>query len=137
VKVDIYQLESYICRVVRYPQLGIIVSNRHCSSVKETRSLSMRYGRQSTKRYAQGSRLSAYRCASYELDGDARQTQGFIQVRSLWGRNTYVLRQIVLLYLERCNEMYDLSSRGPLPLLIYSGGGGLQVKYLIWYYYNI
>jgi hypothetical protein len=34
-------------------------------------------------------------------------------------------------------EMYDLSSRGPIPLLIYSGGGGLQVKYPIWYYYNI
>jgi hypothetical protein len=34
-------------------------------------------------------------------------------------------------------EMYDMSSRGPLPLLINSGGGGLQVKYLIWYYYNV
>jgi hypothetical protein len=34
-------------------------------------------------------------------------------------------------------EMYDLSSRRPLPLLIYSGGGELQVKYLILYYYNV
>jgi hypothetical protein len=34
-------------------------------------------------------------------------------------------------------EMYDLSSRGGLPLLIYSGGGELQVKYPIWYYYNV
>jgi hypothetical protein len=34
-------------------------------------------------------------------------------------------------------EMYNLSSRGPLPLRLYSGGGGLQVKYLIWYYYNV
>jgi hypothetical protein len=40
----------------------------------------MRYGQQSTKGYAQGSRLSADRCASYELDGDARQARGFIQV---------------------------------------------------------
>jgi hypothetical protein len=36
VKVDICQLESYICRVVRDPQLGIIDSNRHCSSNMET-----------------------------------------------------------------------------------------------------
>jgi hypothetical protein len=34
-------------------------------------------------------------------------------------------------------EMYDMSSRGPLPLLIYSREGGIQVKYLIWYYYNV
>jgi hypothetical protein len=38
VKVDICRLESYICRMVRDPQLGIIDSNRRCSSVKETRS---------------------------------------------------------------------------------------------------
>jgi hypothetical protein len=38
VKVDICQLESYICRVVRDPQLGIIDLNRRCSSVMETRS---------------------------------------------------------------------------------------------------
>jgi hypothetical protein len=37
VKVDICRLESYICRVVRDPQLGIIGSNRRCSSVMETR----------------------------------------------------------------------------------------------------
>jgi hypothetical protein len=37
VKVDIYRLNSYICRVVRGPQLGIIGSNRRCSSVMETR----------------------------------------------------------------------------------------------------
>ena len=28
----------------------------------------------------------------------------------------------------------EISTRGPLPLLIYSGGAGLQVKYHIWYY---
>jgi hypothetical protein len=38
VKVDICQLEFYIYRVVRDPQLGIIDSNRCCSSVMETRS---------------------------------------------------------------------------------------------------
>jgi hypothetical protein len=37
VKVEIYRLESYICCVVRNPQLGIIGSNHHCSSVMETR----------------------------------------------------------------------------------------------------
>jgi hypothetical protein len=36
VKVGICRLESYICRVVRDPQLGIISSNRRCSSVMET-----------------------------------------------------------------------------------------------------
>jgi hypothetical protein len=43
VKVDICQLESYICRVVRDFQLGIIDSNRRCSSVKETRSLDLHH----------------------------------------------------------------------------------------------
>jgi hypothetical protein len=36
VKVDICRFESCICRVVRDPQLGIIGSNRRCSSVMET-----------------------------------------------------------------------------------------------------
>jgi hypothetical protein len=35
VKIDICKLKSYICHVVRDPQLGIIDSNRRCS-VKET-----------------------------------------------------------------------------------------------------
>jgi hypothetical protein len=38
VKVDICRLESYVCGVVRDPQLGIIGLNHRCSSVKETRS---------------------------------------------------------------------------------------------------
>jgi hypothetical protein len=37
VKVDICRLESYIYRVIRNPQLGLIDSNRRCSSIKETR----------------------------------------------------------------------------------------------------
>jgi hypothetical protein len=36
VKVDICRLESYICRVVRDPQPGIIDSNHRCFSDKET-----------------------------------------------------------------------------------------------------
>jgi hypothetical protein len=35
VKIDICKLKSYICHVVRDPQLDIIDSNRRCS-VKET-----------------------------------------------------------------------------------------------------
>jgi hypothetical protein len=35
-RVDICGLKSGICRVVRDPQLGIIGSNRRCSSVMET-----------------------------------------------------------------------------------------------------
>jgi hypothetical protein len=41
VKVDICRFESYICRVVRNPQLGIIDLNRRCSSVMETRSTAL------------------------------------------------------------------------------------------------
>jgi len=55
----------------------------------------------------------------------------FIQVRPACGRNTYVLRLIVL----NCVEIIisDVSSRGPLPLLIYREGIELQVNYPIWY----
>jgi hypothetical protein len=83
-------------------QLRSYLKNR--KGLKQDNPLSTRYGRQSTEGYAQGSRLSADRCASYELDGDARQTRSFIQVRPPWGRNTYVLRQIVLLWRDvmRC-----------------------------------
>jgi hypothetical protein len=42
----------------------------------------------------------------------------------------------VLCYIVLSYVVYDLSSRAPLPLLIYSGGGGLQAEYPIWYYYN-
>jgi hypothetical protein len=42
--------------------------------------LSTKPGRQSTEGYAQGSDLSVDRCASYELDGDARHNKVFIQV---------------------------------------------------------
>ena len=33
--------------------------------------------------------------------------------------------------------LYNLSSRGPLPLLIYCEGTRLQTNYPIWYNYNI
>ena len=45
-----------------------------------------------------------------------------------------ILRPVSLVY---CIEMYVdvvLSTKGPLPLLIYSGGVGLRGKYPIWYY---
>jgi hypothetical protein len=35
-EVDICGSRTYICRVVRNPQLGLIDSNRRCSSVMET-----------------------------------------------------------------------------------------------------
>jgi hypothetical protein len=41
VKVNTCRFESYICRVVRDPQLGIIGLNRRCSSVMETRSTAL------------------------------------------------------------------------------------------------
>ena len=43
----------------------------------------------------------------------------------------YVLCLWCIVLNMRCR---DLSTRGPLPLLIYSGGVGLQGKYPIWYY---
>jgi hypothetical protein len=41
VKVDICMFESCICPMVRDLQLGIIDSNRRCSSVMETRSTAL------------------------------------------------------------------------------------------------
>jgi hypothetical protein len=43
--------------------------------------VSTKPGRQSNKGYAQYSDLSVDRCTSYELDGDARLNEVFIQVR--------------------------------------------------------
>jgi hypothetical protein len=79
--------------------------------------LSMKPGQQSTKGYAQGSDLSVDRCASYKLDGDAGHNKVFIQVRSPWGHNTYVLCLI-------CIAMYDeICFEGvPCPPYIVQGG---------------
>jgi hypothetical protein len=93
----------------------------------------MRYGRQSTEGYAQGSRLPADRCASYELDGDVRQTRGFIQVWPPWVCNTYILHQIVLLCMKMCNEM--CFEGVPCPPYIVRGVG-LQIWKLILVGYN-
>jgi hypothetical protein len=49
--------------------------------------LSMKPSRQSTKGYAQGSDLSVDRCASYELDGDARHNK----VLSWFGRREGII----------------------------------------------
>ena len=64
-----------------------------------------------------------------EPDGDTRRRDSDLdRFGASDRRNT--LRPVSLVY---CIE-YMMSSRGPLPLLIYSGGAGLQVKYPIWYY---
>ena len=63
-----------------------------------------------------------------EPDGDTRRRDNDLdRFGSSDRRNT--LRPVSLVYCIK----YMMSSRGPLPLLIYSGGVGLQVKYPIWY----
>ena len=87
----------------------------------ECHVLSTKASQQSTLGYTHGSSLSVDRCASYEFDGDARHGQGFIQVRPPCGRNTYVLRLIILSCVElNCVELL-CSSRGPLPLIYPEG----------------
>jgi hypothetical protein len=61
-------------------QVTTLIDQHNCSSSARRLTttptagwvVSTRYDRQSIEGYAQGSRLSADRCASYELDGDAR-----------------------------------------------------------------
>jgi hypothetical protein len=67
--------------------------------------LSTKPGRQSTEGYAQGSRLSADRCASHERDGDAEQHAGLPRFRPPCGRNT--LRPALPCYC--CLEQYITS----------------------------
>jgi hypothetical protein len=64
--------------------------------------LSTKPDRQSTEGYAQGSRLSADRCASHEQDGDAEQYAGLPKFRPPCGHN--ILRPALLCYccLEQC-----------------------------------
>jgi hypothetical protein len=64
--------------------------------------LSTKPGRQSTKGYAQGSRLLADRCASHERDGDTEEHAGLPRFRPPCGRNT--LRPALLCYccFEQC-----------------------------------
>ena len=64
-----------------------------------------------------------------EPDGDTRRRDSDLDRFRLSDRHN-TLRPVSLVY---CIE-YMMSSRGPLPLLRYSGGVGLQVKYPIWYY---
>jgi hypothetical protein len=70
----------------------------------ETRQwpLSTKPGRQSTEGYAQGSRLSADRCASHERDGDAEQHAGLPKVRAPCGRNTLCPALLCYCCLEQC-----------------------------------
>jgi hypothetical protein len=95
-----------------------------------TKLLSTKPGRQSTKGYAQDSDLSVDRCASYELNDDARHNEVFIQVRPPWGRNTYVLRLVcIAVYNEMCFEGV------PCPPYIVRGAG-LHIWKLILPGYN-
>ena len=91
--------------------------------------LSTKYGRQSTEGGARGGRLSVDGACNQESDGDTRRRDSDLdRFGPSDRRNT--LRPVSLV----CCIEYMMSSRGPLPLLIYSGGAGLQVKYPIWYY---
>jgi hypothetical protein len=90
----------------------------------------MKPGRQSTEGYAQGSDLSVDRCASYELNGDARNNKVFIQVWPPWGRNTYVPRLICIVVYD---EMYFEGVPCP-PYIV--RGAGLQIWKLILVSYN-
>ena len=78
-------------------------------------------------------RLIGGGACNQEPDGDTRRRDSDLdRFGPCDRRNT--LRHVSLVY---CIEMYvdvELSTRGPLHLLIYSGGVGLQEKYHIWYY---
>ena len=71
-----------------------------------------------------------------EPDGDTRRRDSDLDRFGPSGRRN-TLRPVSLVYCIDVYDLSDLSSRGLLPLLIYSEGTRLQVKYHIWYYYNI
>jgi len=82
--------------------------------------VSTKAGRQSTLGYTHGSSLSVDGAQATNLMVTHDTDKVFIQVRPPCGRNTYVLCLIVLDCVEII--MRDLSSREPLPLLIYREG---------------
>jgi len=94
-------------------------------------SLSTKASRQSTLGYTHGNSLSVDGAQATNLMVTQDTDKVFIQVWPPYGHNTYVLRLIVLNCVERI--LCDVSSRRPLPLLIYPEGTGLQAKYHIWY----
>ena len=69
-------------------------------------------------------------------DGDTMRRDNDLDRFGLSDRRNN-LRPMSLVYCIDVYDLYDLSSRGPLPLLIYCEGTRLQVKYPIWYNYNI
>ena len=93
----------------------------------------MKASRQSTLGYTHDSSLSVDGVQATNSMVTQDIDKVFIQVRPACGRNTYVLRLIVLNCVEMSFDVYDLSSRGPLPLLIYREGTEIQVNYPIWY----
>jgi hypothetical protein len=97
--------------------------------------VSTKPGWQSTEGYAQGSRLSADRCASHERDGDAEQHVGLPRFRPPCGRNT-LCHVLLLLLLSRtmhykldCPRVcFDVFEGGPLPSLYSSGGRVIDLE---------
>jgi hypothetical protein len=88
------------CTCVRASGIGTVVGVG--SRDNNWRMVSTKYWRQSTEGYSYDSRLIGGGARDNKLDGDARRTRGFIQVRSPRWHNTYVLRLLwfVLMYDE-------------------------------------
>ena len=84
---------------------------------------------------ARGGRLSVDGACNQEPDGDTRRRDSDLD---RFGPSIDVIPYVLCLWciVLRCIQI-NLSSRGPLSLLIYSEKTRLQVKYPIWYYYNI
>ena len=98
------------------------------------RIVSTKAGQQSTLGYTHGSSLSVDGAQTTNSTVTQDTNKLFIQVQPPCGRNTYVLRLIVLICVERIMSLYDLSSRGPLPLLIYREGRVTsKLSYLVQY----
>jgi len=76
--------------------------------------LSMKASRQSTLGYTHGSSLSLDGAQATNLMVTQDTNKLFIQVQPLCGRNTYVLRLVVLI----CVEIIMCPKGGLLPLLI-------------------
>jgi hypothetical protein len=65
-------------RSKHYTEAGPAALGAWSPSLDGDLDLSTKPGRQSTEGYAQGSRLSANRCASHERDGDVEQHAGLL-----------------------------------------------------------
>jgi hypothetical protein len=96
--------------------------------------ISTKCGRQSTEGYTHDGRLIGRGARNQEPDGN-KDTRHKIYTGSGRQRDVkpYVMCSVILYLLGmRSGCLHDLSAREPLPLLIYSEGTELQVKYPIW-----